>query len=279
MVDLQSLILFHSTRNEDNAGTTDKIRLFLNGSQVVQFEQSVAPKGKIDTVFQVLPGITVEDIQSQNVEIGLTGTNAWAPKFVFMYGIRADGGGQIPIAQNFNELPVNYWVSQDLNDFPGKTTDRWPLTNISQSGNNISTFVLVIHTKDEKYAATGGPLEFSVFGQANGIPALVYQTILSPVGLQKPAEKGGKYLAVLPINFGSDTTINASQITGWQIANKSDDAWAPSWVSLYGLNSVMTEGIYLGWAWTPNWVSQDPHDGSQTTERARQIIYSNVNIP
>lgn len=131
---------------------------------------------------------------------------------------------------------------------------------------DLRDLVLYLETAPNKNAVTPGPLEFSVFGGSEGLPVLVYQTVLADMGKQAPAEQNGKYIIRLPILSG--VPFRSSSLTGAQIAVRSDNAWRGQAIYLFGINAAGDRGRLLGRKGNTGWVSQDPHDSGSTEYRS-----------
>jgi hypothetical protein len=264
MARLTDLHLALSTRDEDNASSQDHVRLFAGTEEIGSFSDSPPERGKVGLLSMAIE-LDYEDFVDAQLFLGLTGQDAWAPRTAFLWGRIGQSGETriVPIAQNFWDLP-NSWISQDTNE----GHDRWPMTSITEAGSNDPLRDLVVYTETSgnEDSGSGGPLELSVFGGTDGLPVLIYQTVLSKVGKQGPAEEGGKYIVRLPVVSGVD--IRASRLSRAQIANRSDDAWRGKRIYLFGISGNGNMGRLLGKKGNFGWISQDPHDSGTTAYRA-----------
>src|SRR5262249_42320152 len=235
-----------------------------------------APKdGKSKCITPYMEAVKVDynDLLARGATVAVY-KDAWAPRSGFLFGrveglpgdLAASPGRWVPLAQNFQATP-NHLVSADPNDLNSETKtwfekviDKWPLTPIAESGKDerLSTLVLVMMTKTNKVynTETDGPIEFNVFAKADvpvprgatpaPVPVLMYHTVLPVLGFQKPGEAGkddgdGTYFIRMPIDEVGEGFL-PSRLLSAQIVNRSDDAWCPEEIWLFGLNTDGSRG-------------------------------------
>lgn len=269
MARIKTLCLVLHTRDEATAGSSNHLIGYVfigNDVQEIEFKVRPPSQGKARLVCRNVDFDYEEFIDSPlPFCLGLTGSDRWAPRTAFVFGQVEDGGERriIPLAQNFWNSPNSY-VSQDRTE----GTDRWPVSTIVEAGedDDLRDLVLYLETAPNKNAVTPGPLEFSVFGGSEGLPVLVYQTVLADMGKQAPAEQNGKYIIRLPILSG--VPFRSSSLTGAQIAVRSDNAWRGQAIYLFGINAAGDRGRLLGRKGNTGWVSQDPHYSGSTEYRS-----------
>lgn len=265
MATLKSLSLILHTRNEDAADSDNQVRLFCGTEEICLFENPPPEKGRVGFQTQSVE-LDYDDFIDSQLFLALTGQDKWAPRAVFLWGT-IEGAGEsrvVPLAENFWHLPKS-WISQNIGD---NRFDRWPLTVIRESGENerLEDLILYVETSGEEYAGSNGPFELSVFGEADGLPVLCYQTTLAAMGKQEAGSRGGHYLARLQINSGK--SYDPSKLLTAQITNRSDDVWKGKRIFLFGIKRDGTKGRLLGKKNGTGWVSQDPHDSVNQAVRA-----------
>lgn len=270
MARIQTFELMVQTRDEDNAGSTNMLRLFSGLTEVVNFKQTPPTRGKTK-MFLAKVDLDYNQFLSNAISLAMTSDDAWAPRSAFLFGLVTSTNGALvmPLAQNFFLHP-NSWVSQDVS----KGLDRWPMQSLAHAtlSDPLHTLIFYMMTADIANAESPGPFELSLFGNVGGQPVLVYQTVLATVGTQSPSERDGKYLAVLPIS--SQLNFTADKLAGVQIVNRSDDSWWPADILLFAANQQLTRARLLGRLGTSvsRPVSQDPHDSGTTRFRAHQAV-------
>ncbi|UVT18563.1 MAG: hypothetical protein H8K03_12070 [Nitrospira sp.] len=257
------------TRDEDNAGSTNLIRLFSGFTEVANFKKTPPARGKAKMYFANVD-LDYDQFLSNAISLAMTSNDAWAPRSAFLFGLVISNGAMImPLAQNFFLHP-NSWVSQDVS----KGLDRWPMQSLARAtpSDPLDTLIFCMMTADMANAESPGPFELSLFGNVGGQPVLVYQTVLATVGTQNPAERDGTYLTMLPI--WSQLNFTADKLAGVQIVNRSDDSWLPADILLFAANKQLTKARLLS-RWPidgSHLVSQDPHDSETKTFRAHQAV-------
>src|SRR5262245_24119165 len=258
---ITNLVLFVQTRDEEDAGTSNHLRLFSEGVEIGTFPQAVPSRGKAAKLSLNGLQLDYEDFVASDIRLGLTSDDAWAPRAAFLTG-NVDGGPLRPLAWNFWFNP-NSFVSQDITE----GVDRWQLKNLVHAKVNdpLQHLVLVTSTRSAQGAESSGPFEFSLFSKTGRVPVLVYHTVLATVGLQAPAERAGVYFVAFSMPRALE--ISASQLSHAQLTLRSDDAWHGEFIHLFALDEPSGRGRRLG-SWSGNdlgtWVSQDPHDSGDT---------------
>jgi hypothetical protein len=258
------------TRDEDNAGSTNMLRLFSGLTEIINFKETPPARGKTKS-FSTRVDLDYDQFLSDAISLAMTSDDAWAPRSAFLFGrvMFSNGTRTMPFAQNFFLNP-NSWVSQDVS----KGLDRWPMRPLASATptDPLHTLIFYMMTPDTANAESPGPFELSLFGNVGGQPVLVYQTVLATLGTQSPAERGGKYLVVLPIL--SQLNFTADKLAGVQIANRSDDSWLPGDIQLFAANQQLTKARLLGRYGESGTrpVSQDPHDSGSTTHKAEHAV-------
>jgi hypothetical protein len=114
-------------------------------------------------------------------------------------------------------------------------------------------------------------VELSFIGFRTGAPNirfLMHQTVLSPVASQPPAVKGEMYMALLPVFEWNSNEFFATHVT-----NRSDDAWMPDEIWIFGFNKDFSGGRFLGRNVEDfRLISQDPHDRFGTNIARQDIV-------
>ena len=270
MARIRSIQLVIQTRDEDNAGSTNMLRLFSGRTEVVNFKETPPARGKTK-MFSTNVDLDYDQFLSDAIFLAMTSDDAWAPRSAFLFGrvFSTNSNRTMPFAQNFFLHP-NSWVSQDVS----KGLDRWPMQSLARAtlSDPLHTLIFYMRTADMANAESPGPFELSLFGNVGGQPVLVYQTVLATVGTQSPAEKDGKYLAVLPIS--SQLNFTSDKLAGVQIVNRSDDSWLPADIQLFAADQQLTKARLLGrWGESGSRpVSQDPHDSGTKTSKAQHAV-------
>lgn len=141
---IDRLYLALHTRDEENAGSEEQVRLFSDGVEVVNFKLSPPPRGKV-AILSEYKDAQYSTFSGHALTIGLTGVDPWAPRAAFLWG-RVKGTNQfVPLAENLFGRPYGL-VSQDVE----QGVDRWPLNNLSHlrltEDDVVHGFVLVMRT-------------------------------------------------------------------------------------------------------------------------------------
>lgn len=259
MPSTETLFLVTQTRNEEYAGSSDRIRLLSNGMEVARFGYPAGPG--FSNVSIIPASLDVDSFLNSNISLAVTSDDAWAPRTAFLFGTLKGSPDDyyVPLAQNLQMDDfgsANPWISQDLSE--GK--DRWSLGAVAEADENgpLDSFLVIAQTMWAQGSQSSGPIQLSVFGNAAGLPVLVYQTALPTMGNVGVGTKFVTYMTYLPVRSG--LSFSASQLISAQITNLSDDAWKPRAVLLFGLSSGAATGRFLGESQYQWWLSQDPTD-------------------
>ena len=260
MADIDTFYLLTQTRaNEQNTQTANNLRLFSGTTEILEFGSPPA-RGKAG-LLSANPGLTnYEDFIQQPIFLASTGSDAWAPRSILLYGDVIDGqnSGLRPLGVRIRENPSDIWLSQLDEDVP-RTTDRLALETITYASPDdpMWTFVLMVHTGKTKSGKSQGPFQFTVYARVSNISVVAFQTILPKEGLQEPAETDGYYMHTIRLNMGVLPTV--ADLLAAELVNLSDDAWFPRRTILFAYGTRRA-GRVLGQHAGGHWVSLDPAD-------------------
>ena len=141
--EIDRLYLALHTRDEDDAATSDSVRLFSGGMEVANFGASPPPIGKV-ALLETNISMLYPDVLNDELSIGLSGVGKWAPRSAFLWGrFQSRQSDYVPIAENLEAVPYN-WVSQDIQE----GVDRWKLNPLHYLNRNsgLNGIVIFIET-------------------------------------------------------------------------------------------------------------------------------------
>ena len=166
MARIRSIQLVVQTRDEDNAGNTNMLRLFSGLTEVVNFKEPPPARGKTK-MFSTNVDLDYDQFLSNAISLAMTSDDAWAPRSAFLFGrvVSTNSNRTMPFAQNFCLNP-NSWVSRDVS----KGQDRWPMEPLARAtlSDPLHTLIFYMMKADQANAESPGPFELSLFGNVGG---------------------------------------------------------------------------------------------------------------
>src|SRR5215216_4272717 len=159
---ISKFLLWSHTSDQDYADSLDQVRVFSGATEIGSFGKP-GGKGYVDL----------------SLPLGVSGTDAWKPRAAFLMGqLAAEGdkkGAFVPLAHSFG-MPLQGWISQDIDE----GIDRWELIRVAPAAPDfpLTNLILCVNGGWSDASASRGPIEFSLFGRADGLPVLVYHTQL-----------------------------------------------------------------------------------------------------
>jgi hypothetical protein len=145
-VHIDRIFLALHTRDEQDADSSENVRLFSGGAEIVNFNLPPPPCGKVK-LLEATASLSYPEVLDEPLFIGLSGVDKWGPRSAFLWGGISNGIDSqieyIPLAENRTDMPY-LWVSQDLQ----QGVDRWPLRRLYYLdwSDALTGFVLFIET-------------------------------------------------------------------------------------------------------------------------------------
>ncbi len=145
-VHIDSIFLALHTRDEQDADSSENVRLFSGGAEIVNFNLPPPPCGKVK-LLEATASLSYPEVLDKPSFIGLSGVDKWYHVLRFLWGGISNGIDSqieyIPLAENRTDMPY-LWVSQDLQ----QGVDRWPLRRLYYLdwSDALTGFVLFIET-------------------------------------------------------------------------------------------------------------------------------------
>jgi hypothetical protein len=275
MITIQHLELGVMTRDQQWAGSSGSVQLFIDSTQV----SLTTPPGRgiyrrmmaYDLSIALNPAVEIP------IEIGISNRDMWGIREAVLSGIYVpDGGPSFRCAMaiwrpTFNdESQVERWLSQDSGEGPS----RIPMSRFLQAEpTSLIRELAVSIVTDRSYAVTQGPIELLVYSTVGNIPVVVYQTTLSRVGRQDPGSED--YFLRIPLPFDG---IQSSDLSSMVLINRSDDAWGVVDAKVFGWGIGQTGEAIGGMLSHPRGIataiSQDVSD--RFPQPAEGLGYPNV---
>ena len=271
MAIIDKLWLVSLTRNRDDAGSGNRRNLTINvdGTDIVDQDilAGVHPdEGEGDISPNVYAQKSHGDVEpfesamlnNSSVRLGIRGDNAWSPQHLLLLG-RAPR----QIVALAMETDITRWMSTDSSE--GRLTMPMRLVSPGTSSTVIRRILLAVYTGSGIDIETDSPIQLEI--TANGSTA-VLRTI--PDTPQSDFEQyyGNWYFLDVQTPFTRGQVLGNG---GVKLRTLGTDAWVPSMVFVYGLDTVSgrpNEVVHLSSVteWTFGALSTDPSEGSEVVD-------------
>ena len=266
MAVIDDLWLWVLTRNEDDAGSDNRLNLTVTSNGVDVFDEDFPVGGdrgmhEGEAGFQesgVLTPFESNGLTNSSIRLGIRGDDAWAPRHVLLIARSRPEfvpGRTLALAM---ETDLSNWLSSDSSE--GHLTMRLRLTGAGSSGTVIRRVLLLFFTQDANDAETDDDVQLQI---AAGGGIVLSQKIRGGFG----REWGRGYWNFLDV----ETPFTRGDIVadGITLSILGDDAWLPGAVFVFGLdteagrpNEVVTLSSVP--AWDLGWLSTDPQEGQSS---------------
>jgi hypothetical protein len=251
------------TKDEDDAGTGNRLNLTVNNDGIDVFEADF-PIGhdrgirRGEAGFQqgaALPPFETTGLTNSSIRLGIRGDDAWAPRHVLVIAHTQpafDPGRHLALAI---ETDLTAWLSAAGSE--GHLTTRLRLAGAGSPSTVIRRLLLLFFTKRQDNAETDNDIQLQV---AAGGGIVLSRTIEG--GFDRQGGRG--YWSFLDV----DTPFTRSDIAanGITLSIHGADAWLPGGLFLFGLDtdasrpSEMVTLVALP-VWDLGWLSTDPQEG------------------
>ena len=262
MANIPFLWLAALTRNITDGGSGDPLTISINvnGTDVAVadfFSEHGQAQGYVQHAKAVVD-FDSETLTNSSVRIGNCGDNAWAPQHVLLFG-QADKGDFIPLAM---ETDLTQVLSSDVTE--GRLTLPLRLLAPASYTTPIQRLLLLVGTADVDDAGTHSLVQMQIF--ING--GLTFSQVIpnTPQDDLQQAVSNWYYFDVQPAFTLQEFEITNGRI---ELTILGDDAWLPSHVFLFGVDTATGRPNQLIPIVTmPQWengtMSTDPHEGNPT---------------
>jgi hypothetical protein len=273
------------TKNQDDAGTdAGKLNLIvnINGDDVFDkdFEfmsgsgwlsGGLGPdSGWLDQGQAALTGPTKlttpfdsNQLTPSSVRLGNRSDDAWGPDSILVMGTSTDPKTQGQVIALAMETDLQHWLSTDSSE--GKLTMPIPNVGWGDSATVIQRVVLLVYTGAGSDVQTDSPIQLQIV--AAGSIVLEQQI---PDTSQDDLEQytGNWYVAKAAVPFTKQQVTSNGSI---RLSILGDDAWVPSILFLYGLDTVQgrpDKVVLLSSipTWNLGTLSSDPQEGSESVD-------------
>jgi hypothetical protein len=260
---LKKLYWAFSTHHMIHDGTEDQPVLILGDNEKdVIHHNAIIPGGIQPGSSHMIMVPLPEDQKTVDFDVrrmGLRGSDAWHPQFVFVFGEEEDGQGRL----NLVPIALQYYSPQYLSASPGKGVLSIPLCRaVFGSRDESMTRMLILIQNDERvHAGTKSPVTLTVEG-ANDL------SLSFEIKDNKLANPSDVYLEI----FRLDHEFIGSDVTSIRMSIGGDDQWRPKGVWIIGLDHTPDGDEHLiPFVHIPSWertglpmLSTDPKEGVST---------------
>ena len=278
MAIVDNLWLAAITKNEDDAGSSNRFNLTINidggdvfdqdftlgggapGEEQVGLDQGQAglqDSGPLSTPFES------NALTSSSIRLGIRGDNAWGPQHVLLLGRTQpsfEPGRTVALAM---ETDLAHRLSSDTSE--GHLTMRLRLVGAGSSATVIRRVLLLVHTAGGNDTETDNSIQLQIAAGGN---LVLHQKITDTPQDDLEQYTPNWYFLDVEAPFTRGDVVSNGSI---RLSILGTDAWLPKSVFLFGLdtetgrpNEVVT--LVSAPEWGLGWLSADPQEGNQSID-------------